>query len=213
MGMGKVEPRSLGAFSRIGVVVGMHAALLFVLVRGMGVRIPLPEAPDPVETRIIDQTPPVDPLPRTVDPPRTDTQIWVPEPEDPPMEHDDQIQEKLITGTQTPGDPHAGAGTALPQPQILGARIDGRHPLSQPPYPPSRIRFNDEGAVDLEIYVMPDGRVGDARILKSSGFEDFDRSALQEARRNWHMLPATRDGQPVAQWYALRVVFKLKNAR
>ena len=67
--------------------------------------------------------------------------------------------------------------------------------------------------MDLEIYVLPNGRVGDARVLRSSGFEDFDQSALQEARRNWRFLPATRDGQVFAQWYRLRVVFKLQNVR
>jgi len=59
--------------------------------------------------------------------------------------------------------------------------------------------------------VLPNGRVGDARVLKTSGFEDFDRAAIQEARRSWRLKPATRDGTPVAQWYSLRVVFKLTN--
>jgi protein TonB len=63
--------------------------------------------------------------------------------------------------------------------------------------------------VDVEIYVMPDGRVGDARIVKSSGFERLDQVTLDEARRSWRMLPATRNGEPFAQWHRLRVVFKL----
>ena len=117
-GWARSEQRSLGALGRMGVVVGMHAALLFVLVRGMGVTIPLPEAPDASKRRLIDQAPPVDPPPSTVDPPRTETPIWVPEPDHPPVEQDDQIQEKLITDTQTPADPNTGAGSALPRPQI-----------------------------------------------------------------------------------------------
>ena len=31
--------------------------------------------------------------------------------------------------------------------------------------------MGNEGSVDIEIYVLPNGRVGDARILRSSGFE------------------------------------------
>ena len=53
--------------------------------------------------------------------------------------------------------------------------------------------------------------IGDARIVRSSGYELFDRATLSEARRNWRLLPATRDGEPFAQWYRLRVVFKLKS--
>jgi len=59
--------------------------------------------------------------------------------------------------------------------------------------------------------VQPNGRVGDARVIRGSGYDLFDRAALEEARRNWRMLPATRNGEPYAQWYRLRVVFKLKN--
>ncbi len=71
--------------------------------------------------------------------------------------------------------------------------------------------MGNQGSVDIEIYVLPNGRVGDARVLRSSGFERMDQSALEEARRRWRMLPATRDGEPFAQWHRLRVVFKLKN--
>ena len=35
---------------------------------------------------------------------------------------------------------------------------------------------------------------GDARVVKSTGFEELDRAALAEAKRNWRLLPATRDG-------------------
>jgi len=57
--------------------------------------------------------------------------------------------------------------------------------------------------------VLPNGRVGDARIVRSTGYERLDKSALDEAKRNWRLVPATRDGQPVAQWYKVRVTFKL----
>jgi len=212
MGTVKADQRPLGAAGRLGVVVAMHAALLFLLVRGMGVRIPVIEEPGDIETRVIDR-PNIDPVETPLNPPHTDVPIWIPEPEHPPVEQDPPIQDKIITDTRPTGDGKTGSGSAIPQPQIIGVQLDARHPLTQPPYPAARIRFNDEGAVDLEIYVLPNGRVGDARVFRSSGFEDFDRSALQEARRTWRFLPATRDGEAFAQWYRLRVVFKLQNAR
>jgi protein TonB len=106
------------------------------------------------------------------------------------------------------GDEGIGGSGAV-EPQIVRVRADPKHPLSQPPYPPTDRREGNKGSVDVEIYVMPDGRVGDARIVKSSGFERLDQVTLDEARRSWRMLPATRNGEPFAQWHRLRVVFKL----
>ena len=63
----------------------------------------------------------------------------------------------------------------------------------------------------MEVYVQPDGRVGDARIVQTSGYEAFDRTTLNEAKRKWRLQPATRDGTAVPQWYRTRVGFKLTN--
>jgi protein TonB len=95
------------------------------------------------------------------------------------------------------------------EPVIVAVRQDARHPLTQPPYPPAEIRAGNTGTADIEVYVLPSGRVGDARIIKSTGFDALDRSALAEAKRNWRLLPATRDGVPIAQWHRLRVTFRL----
>ena len=204
------EKRSLGAAGRMGVVMSMHLALLLLLMRGMGIRIPVVEGPRDITTTVIDEhRTQEDPPPVAF--PHTDIPIWMPEPDRVTVEQDPPVKDRIV-GETHPGGGETGSGSAVPQPQIVGVRVDAHHPLTQPSYPAARIRFNDEGAVELEIYVLPDGRVGDARVLKSSGFEDFDRAALQEARRSWRLLPATRDGRPLAQWYSLRVVFKLKNA-
>ena len=89
-------------------------------------------------------------------------------------------------------------------------RTDPRRPLTQPPYPAEEIRAGNEGNADLEVYVLPNGRVGDARIARAAA-RALDESALDEAKRKWRLLPATRDGVPIAQWYRVRVVFKLTN--
>ena len=75
------------------------------------------------------------------------------------------------------------------------------------------IRAGNTGTADIEVYVLPNGRVGDARIVKSTGFEALDRSALEEAKRKWRLAPATRDGVPFAQWHRLRVTFRLNQQR
>jgi protein TonB len=109
------------------------------------------------------------------------------------------------------GQGEGEGGSAVVIPAIVNVRADPRHPFSQPPYPPTDRREGNQGSVDVEIYVLANGRVGDARIVKSSGFERLDQVTLEEARRSWRMLPATRDGEPFAQWHRLRVVFKLKS--
>jgi protein TonB len=96
-----------------------------------------------------------------------------------------------------------------PGPVIVGVRQDPRRPLTKPAYPASDVRQGNEGKVELEIYVTPDGRIADARVLKSTGSPTLDQSAVDEAKRRWRMLPATRDGVPYAQWHRLVVAFNL----
>jgi protein TonB len=98
-----------------------------------------------------------------------------------------------------------------PRIPVVAPRIDARRPLTQPPYPAADVRAGNEGNGDLEVYVLPNGRVGDARIVRSTGFERLDRSAIEEAKRNWRLVPGTRNGQPEAQWYRVRVTFRITN--
>ena len=97
-----------------------------------------------------------------------------------------------------PQGPVDGPGSSEPMPRLTAVAMDPRHPLTQPPYPPGSIRDNEQGNADVEVYVLPNGRVGEARIVRSTGFERLDRAALEEARRYWRFTPATRDGTPVA---------------
>lgn len=88
-------------------------------------------------------------------------------------------------------------------------QADPRHPLTPPMYPPSSIRRNEQGVVTLLIYVMNDGRVGDVRIKRSSGFPKLDEAAVTVARRDWRFQPATQGGASVATWGQYAVTFEL----
>jgi protein TonB len=207
---GTAEKR-FGALGRMGLVAALHVAALFVIARSLGIVPGIPEA-DPIVATAVDDPRPIEKTPPIAPPVIDDLRVWVPQPDVPIIDQDIPLPPDIIIGSILP--PPGGeieGGSTEPHPSIEAVRLDARHPLAQPPYPMARIRNNDEGAVDLEVYVLPNGRVGDARVRKTSGFEDFDRAALQEARRSWRLTPATRDGVPFAQWYALRVVFKLKN--
>jgi protein TonB len=203
------EKRPLGAFGRLSLVAAAHAALLFGIAGGLGI-VPALKV-DPILTRIIDDPipPPKDPEPVDFKPDAPVTTV-VPKPEILPLP--DDLPADSITAELRPVDEiQRTTGSAVVEGPTFGARPDPRRPLSQPPYPAELIRRNVQGAVDVEVFVQPDGRVGDARIVTSSGYEAFDLSTLDEAKRKWRLVPATRDGVAIPQWYRLRVVFKLKN--
>ena len=80
---------------------------------------------------------------------------------------------------------------------------------TQPEYPPSSRRAGEAGTVTLAAYVLESGKVGEVKIVKSSGFEKLDEAAVKEVQRNWRFVPGKEDGKPVAMWHTFNVVFKL----
>ncbi len=59
----------------------------------------------------------------------------------------------------------------------------------------------------LWVYVARDGAVGATQVLKSSGYDVFDRAAEQVGQA-MSFDPALRDGEPVAVWMNQVVHFK-----
>jgi TonB family protein len=66
-----------------------------------------------------------------------------------------------------------------------------------PEYPPDAARRGIEGMVQLLVYVEKDGHVGGIAVAHGSGAPDLDVAA-EQAVRQWHFLPAMRNGEPVA---------------
>jgi protein TonB len=186
----------------------MHVAVVYFVAAGLGI-VPAPFTPDPIEAKFIpEESPPVEPVDApepTIEPPiRVQFEPPVVEIDAPGdsggIDVDFRTEPRVVQEIVTP-----------PAPQVVGVRGDPRYPLTQPPYPPSMVRAGNEGSVDIEIYVLPSGRVGDARVVRSTGFPALDQSAIDEAKRRWRLQPATRDGVPYAEWHRLRVVFELRN--
>jgi protein TonB len=204
----RASGRPYGALGRIGIVAGFHAAVILLVANSMGFH-PLKLPEDMTGVVLSDPSIPP-PLPPPVIPTQqTATDVFVPAPVDPTYESDSQ---NTITAQRVDPD-HVPVEVTPPQPatNLVGIQNDPRHPLTQPPYPQADIREGNEGSAIVEIFVRPDGRIGDARIVKSTGFASLDRATLEEARRNWRMKPATRDGVAFGEWHRLSVVFRLQN--
>jgi protein TonB len=191
------------------LVVAIHAMVIWVLNSGLGKAIVEFVAP-PVETEIVDEEikdeePPPPPPPDYAPPPP-----FVPPP-------DFQIAAPVTTGPTTaitttterptvaaPPKPAPSGGVKTPpSTQGKGARI------TQPEYPPASRRAGEEGTVNLQVYVLENGRAGEIKVAKSSGFPKLDEAAVKEVQRNWRFVPGKEDGKPVPMWHIFAVTFRL----
>jgi protein TonB len=75
-------------------------------------------------------------------------------------------------------------------------------------YPDAAQLNGEEGTVLVDVYVRPNGRAGKVRVAQSSGFNDLDNAAV-ESVLNWRFVPATRDGDLVSDWSAVKIVYQL----
>lgn len=204
------EKRPLGALGRMGMVTALHVGALYLIASSLGIVPPLIGKEPPPITLAPEDTPPVEPLPTVPQPEPYQAHLYVDQPIAPPLETmDDPSRIIGEVSDDPPVVPPMNPPTEAVQ--MVGVRVDSRHPLTQPVYPAMDIRQGNEGTAEIEVYVLPSGRIGDARIVKSAGSPTLDQSALDEAKRRWRLLPATRGGEPYAQWHRLKVTFNLKD--
>jgi periplasmic protein TonB len=79
----------------------------------------------------------------------------------------------------------------------------------KPQYTADAMRAQIQGAVFLECIVLPDGTVGDVRVVKSldSTF-GLDQEAIRAAKQ-WRFQPGTRDGVAVSVVVTIELTFTL----
>ena len=186
-----------------------HVVLLWGINSGMSKTL-VDAVLGPIETRMIEELPDTD-EPPPPPPPKIETPPpFVPPPEiaiELPAEATQSTAIQAVT-TQRPvaAPPPVAAPTPVPR---TAPRSDPRRPLSQPEYPPSSRRAGEAGTVILEVLVLENGRVGDARVKQSSGFPRLDEAAMREVKRSWRLVPGTENGKPVQMWGQFAVTFKL----
>ncbi len=186
----------------------LHLLMFMGLKSGMSHRI-VDAVLGPIETRMIDEAPkeqeaPPPPPPKIETPPP-----YVPPPDVAIEMPVDTTPTNAIRQTTTVAPTQAPPPPAPVQRAGTSPKSDPRRPLSQPEYPPSSRRAGEAGTVVLEVLVLENGRVGDARVKKSSGFPKLDEAALREVKRSWRLTPGTENGKPTQMWGQFAVTFKL----
>jgi protein TonB len=193
------------------VIVLLHLGMVWALNSGLSQKV-IAKVLGPIETRIIEEdvipedTPPPPPPPKIETPPP-----FVPPPEiaiDIPM---DTPPATAITQTTTTKPVAQPPIQPKPAPAIASTppRVDPKRPPTKPEYPASSRRAGEAGTVVLDLYILPNGRVGEARVRQSSGYPRLDEAAVREAKRSWRFVPGTENGQPVAMWHSTKVTFNL----
>ncbi|RKP57617.1 energy transducer TonB [Pararobbsia silviterrae] len=116
------------------------------------------------------------------------------------------VKEPPVVTPPTPPQPHASAPPATPAPSAampLPVPGDaGKHAnlicdIPAPPYPSRARRLGHEGTVELAVNIDASGRITDAQVKKSSGYDDLDDAAVQ-AMLAGHCDPLMQAGHPVS---------------
>jgi protein TonB len=200
----KTIPQQL---SGLGFVILLHILVVYVVASGLGHQA-VEKIMGPIETRVIEeQKKPTDEAPPP--PPKIETPPpYVPPPEIDIAAEPTTAPTTAISNVQTT---QKAAPPAPPPPTAdVAPRSNPKRPVGQPDYPSASQRLGEEGVVTLALYVLEDGRVGEAKVEKSSGYPRLDEAAASYAKARWKLLPGTRDGKPVAMWTQMNVRFQLK---
>lgn len=119
-------------------------------------------------------------------------------------------EEAYGLGTADAAAVSKGPSTSAPTSKDLGGAEPPRYRYNPAPkYPAVAKRRGYEGTTLLLVEVLPDGVVGSVEVLRSSGHEVLDRSAVRAVKR-WRFVPAEMDGRPVAMHVRIPVRFELR---
>jgi protein TonB len=196
----------------IGIVIAIHLGAYYVIESGLSQAIIEMVAP-PVETKIIEE----DTQEEEPPPPPPPPDMAPPPPFIPPPEVTVQVQASTnaivaVTNERPPPAPPPVAAPPAPPPVALTkAGFDPRRPVRSNAdfYPSASIRAEEEGVATVDIFIDAEGRVTDARIKQSSGFERLDEATLKYVK-TWRMKPATRGGVAEGSWVTIPVRWKLE---
>jgi protein TonB len=114
--------------------------------------------------------------------------------------------------TPQPALAPAAPGPAGPPASPATVAINAVQYLTPPVlhYPPASRRAQEEGRVDVRVLVDAEGRPGETRVLRSSGYPRLDESALATVKAT-RFKPHTENGVPRAFWVVMPLIFEMEN--
>lgn len=211
----------------LGIVIALHAGLLFLVVMAKTVAPVLLETP--LMVQFIEPPKPLEraaasrplssaqPKREVVRPPRSTppkpletTSSSEPAPASAPV-----VAEPPPAGARSGSSSGAGRGATVAGESggggdVVGARFDADYLQNPaPPYPPQSRRIGEEGKVVLRVLVTTTGRAQEVEIKTPSGSNRLDESARKTVRQ-WKFVPAKRGGAAVESWVLVPIVFKLE---
>jgi len=205
--------------SALLLIVAGHAALLAAVLSAR-MDLPVRIIPQITEVTLIDppKPPPPDQPPAKQPPSPRDSAIDRPRAIVPAPPIDSPAVEPAPLPTPFPGDAVAGNSVVptpdplplpVPDPVRTGPRFATPADLVRPPYPPAKLRTEEEAVLRLRLSIDQRGRVVAVEPVGPA-----DRSFLDAARRHiiakWRYRPAMEDGRAVAATTVITLAFRIE---
>ena len=164
---------------------------------------PLPMAPAPQSRPTPVTQPRLVPLPPLPNAPPSERAVSALPPE-PPASPQAATAAAAQTAVPVPAPQAKEPPAPVTPPHADAAMLNNPVPV----YPALSRRFREEGHVLFDVYILPDGSVGQIKLKRSSGFPRLDDAALDAIRR-WRYIPAKRGNEPIPYWYVQPLDFEL----
>lgn len=188
-----------------------------------------PAPPPPAPPKVVEQKPPPPPPvqqaraepPAPVMQPAPPQDMYrsalvfgpMPKPRVEPTPHREAVRPTASSPPEPTAAPQTAVASAEP---VAVATLVPPRPVAgvatnhAPAYPEIARRRGEQGRVMLRVSVSPSGQPEEVNVLTSSGYPMLDSAALA-AVRQWHFVPATQAGTPVAAVAEVPVRFRLEN--
>jgi protein TonB len=189
------QQRTVGIF----IVIAFHVILIWALANGLGRAITTALTPDAIKVAQV-KNPVIPPVPIDVPKPAVPTKKLTIDPTTPLINLPTDTLPSVFEGAQT----EVVSTSSASKPKLLKA--------TKPDYPLAASRLGEEGATGLELYITPEGRVGDVKVYLPSGSPRLDEAAIKHAKRNWSFSACSEGGKAVGCWFKTKLVWRLEDA-
>jgi protein TonB len=194
------------------LVIAVHIAAVVVL---LSMKTDLPQAitHQPINIRLLRDTPPppehvLKPSTPRPQPEITQTETLVPPLRVPVIDSNPKLPDiRDLIGPSIPPTANVEPRPVVPPAPTLARLLTPQSEL-RPPYPESKLLTGEETTLNLRLTIDEQGRVVDVAAIGAA-----DRVFLEAARRyliaHWRYKPATSDGRPIESNLAITLRFEL----